>query len=73
MIFNRDFQYLISDSSLVYFIHVLIYFSSITKQALFAYLNQAGMSSWNQQVLSNDGKVSCSRKQPEHLMMKPRF
>ena len=73
MIFNRDFQYLISDSSLVYFIHVLIYFSSITKHALFAYLNQAGMSSWNQQVLINDGKVSCSRKQPEHLMMKPRF
>ena len=31
------------------------------KQAILSYV-------WNQPVLSNEGKVSCSRKQREHLM-----
>ena len=36
----------------------------ILKQAHFAYVNHA----WNQPVQSNEGKVSCSRKQWEPLM-----
>ena len=38
------------------------------KQAFLAYVNQAQIRSWNKPVLSNDGKVYCSRKQREHLM-----
>ena len=30
---------------------------------MFAYVNHARIRSWNQPVLSNEGKVSCSRKQ----------
>ena len=33
------------------------------KQAMFAYVNHAQILSWNQPILSNEGKVSCSRKQ----------
>jgi len=47
---------------------ILIYFSLIVKQALFAYVNHAQICSWNQPVLSNEGKISCSRKQLEPLM-----
>ena len=45
---------------------ILIYFSLIVKQALFTYINLAWIWSSlprNQPVLSNKGKVSCSRKQ----------
>ena len=38
------------------------------KQTLFAYVNHAWIRSWNQPVLSNEGKVSCSRKQQEPLL-----
>jgi len=44
------------------------YFCSIVKQTLFAYVNHAGIRSWNQPVLSNQSKVSCSRKQRGSLM-----
>jgi len=33
----------------------------IVKQGTFAYGNHAQICSWNQPVLSNEGKVSCSR------------
>jgi len=33
------------------------------KQAMLAYVNHARICSWYQPVLSNEGKVSCSRKQ----------
>ena len=33
--------------------------SLIVKQAIFLYVNQAQILSWNQPVLSNEGKVSC--------------
>jgi len=36
-----------------------VYFTSIVNQAVFAYVNQAEIRSWNQPVLSNEGKVSC--------------
>ena len=42
---------------------ILIDFSLIVKQALFAYVNHTQIHSWNQPVLSNQSKVSCSRKQ----------
>jgi len=35
----------------------------IEKQATFAYVNHAQIRSWNQLVLRNEGKVSCSMKQ----------
>jgi len=38
------------------------------KQAIFAYVNHARIHSWNQTVLNNECKVSCSRKQQELLM-----
>jgi len=38
------------------------------KQAIFAYVNHARIRSWNQPVLSNEGKVCCSRKQREPVM-----
>jgi len=38
------------------------------KQAMFAYVNHARIRSWNQPVLSNEGKVSCSRKQRGPLL-----
>jgi len=38
------------------------------KQALFAFLKQNKINSWNQPVLSTDGKVSCLMKQREMLM-----
>jgi len=38
------------------------------KQAIFAYVNHAPIRSWNQPVLSNEGKVPCSRKEREPLM-----
>ena len=50
---------------------VLVYtnlFRSIVKQALFAFVNHARIRSWNQLVLSNEGKVSCLRKQQEPLI-----
>ena len=47
---------------------ILIHFSLFVKQAIFAYVNHAPMRSWNQPVLRNDGKVSCSRKQRVPLM-----
>jgi len=39
---------------------MLIYFSSIVKQSMFVYVNHARIRSWNQPVLSNEGKVSCT-------------
>ena len=47
----------------VYFI--LIYFSSNEKQASFVHVNLPRTFSWNQLVLSNKAKVSCSSKQWE--------
>jgi len=47
---------------------ILTYFSSIVKQAMFAYVNHAQIRSWNQPVLSNEGKVSCPRKQRGPLL-----
>ena len=38
------------------------------KQAIFAYVNHARIRSWNQPVLSNEGKVSCSSKQRGPLL-----
>jgi len=38
------------------------------KQPFFANLNHARICSRNQPVLSNEGKVFCSRKQPKPLM-----
>ena len=38
------------------------------KQAIFAYVNHAGIRSVNQPVLSSQGKVSCSRKQRKNLL-----
>ena len=35
---------------------------------MFAYVDHARISSWNQPVLSNEGKVSCSRKQQGPLL-----
>jgi len=35
---------------------------------LFAYVNNARIHSWNQPVLSNEGKVSCSTKYWESLL-----
>jgi len=40
----------------------------IAKQANFAYVNHTWIHSWNQPVLSNEGKVSRSMKQQELLM-----
>jgi len=40
----------------------------IVKRATFAYVKHARSQSWNQPVLSNEGKVSCIRKQREPLM-----
>ena len=40
---------------------ILIYFSSIEKQAFLA--NHARIRSWNEPVLSNESKVSCEGKQ----------
>jgi len=37
-----------------YFVHVLICFSSIVKQVLFAYVNHAQICSWNQPVLRHE-------------------
>jgi len=39
------------------------------KQAMFTYVNLARIRSWNQPVLSNEGKISCSRKQRESLLV----
>ena len=48
---------------------MLINFSLIVKQAIFADVNHAWIrSSWDQPVLSNEGKVYCSRKQRGPLM-----
>ena len=47
---------------------ILIYYSSILKQAIFAYVNHARIRSWNQPVLSDEGWVSCLRKQQEPLV-----
>ena len=47
---------------------ILMYFSSIANKATFAYANHAQIRSWNQPVLSNEGKVPCSRKQREPLL-----
>jgi len=40
----------------------------IVKHAILAYVNHARIHSWNQPVLSNEGNVSCSRKQWECLI-----
>ena len=47
-----------------------MYFISIVKQAMFAYVNHARICSWNQpdRVLNNEGKVSCSWKQRGPLL-----
>ena len=42
--------------------------SSILKQALFTNVNPSRIRSWNQPVLSNDGKMSCPEKQREPLL-----
>ena len=47
---------------------MLIHFSSIVKPAMFAYVNQTRISSWNQPVLSNEGKVSFTKKQWDLLL-----
>jgi len=47
---------------------MLIYFSLIVKEILFAYLNDTRIRSCIQPVLTNEGKVSCSRKQLKPLM-----
>ena len=47
---------------------ILIYFSLIVKHAIFAYVTHSPICSWNQPVLSNESKVSCSRKQRVPLM-----
>ena len=47
---------------------ILMYFSLIVKQAIFAYVNHARFRSWNQPVLSYQSKVSCLRKQRGTLM-----
>ena len=57
------YTYTISTVDLCYF----ILFRSQTKQHLLM-LNHAQIRSWNQPVLSNDGKVLCSRKQREPLL-----
>ena len=41
----------------------VVYFSSIGNKLLFSYVNHARIRPWNQPVLSNQSKVSCSRKQ----------
>ena len=41
---------------------ILILFRSIVKQAVFTKKNHEQIHSWKQPVLSNEGKVSCSRK-----------
>jgi len=38
------------------------------KPANFAYINHDRNRSWNQQVVNNEGKVSCSRKTREPLI-----
>jgi len=38
------------------------------KQAMFASVNHVQIRSWNQPVLSNESKVSCSSKQRETLL-----
>ena len=38
------------------------------KQAMFASVNHDRIRSWNKPVLSNEGKVSCSRKQRKPLL-----
>jgi len=38
------------------------------KRAFFAYVNHTRIRLWNQPALSNESKVSCSRKQRETLM-----
>jgi len=40
----------------------------IVKQEMFTHVNHAQIRSWNQPLLINEGKVSCSRKQWEPLM-----
>ena len=42
----------------VYFI-LLMTVSLIVKQTFFAYVNHAQIRSWNQTVLSNEGKIPC--------------
>jgi len=37
--------------------------SLIVKQTFFAYVNHAQIRSWNQTVLSNEGKIPCWRTQ----------
>ena len=54
-----------------YLVYRFVYtnlFCLIVKQAFFAYVNHARTRSCNQPVLSNDVKVSLSRKQRELLM-----
>ena len=41
----------------------LFWFDS--ERSMFAYAKHSRIHSWNQQVLSNEGKVACPRKQQE--------
>jgi len=52
---------------------IQFFFSSIAKQATFAYVNYAPIDSWNQPVLSDEGKVSCSRKQRSQTRFSLRY
>ena len=62
---NISFKHIekLADVSLYSFILVPLW-----NKQLFAYVNHARIRSWNQPVLSNESKVSCSRKQRGPLM-----
>ena len=47
---------------------ILIYFSSIVKQAFCCLCKHARVHPWNQSVLCDEDKVSCSTKQREPLI-----
>ena len=47
---------------------ILIYLNSNVKQVFLAYVNYSCVHFWNQPVLSNEGKISCSMNQQKHLM-----
>jgi len=52
-ILPKELIILWSINFLLVFKFILIYFSLIVKQAIFAYVNHALIRSWNQPVLSN--------------------
>ena len=51
---------------------IQFYFSLIVKQALFAYVHHAWIHSWNQPVLSNEGKVWSTNYESDTLPTAPR-